>query len=311
MMPKKLKLLPKVATKEIVNGRIHACDANGRPCFDLDNPERVVLTHDFRAYAPELHRGALGWTIPTDSDGYTFARIAFDAGPRLRLRNFAVDRVPVETAEAVAAQIIAENRNTRFDADRGVAARYYQEFLASYGNTLSLASTIFGGTGDQEIYAFTYPSLVEIATLKGETVYPVKIGYSKSGYGGAGERIRSLITEKAGFPEKPVVLLIFKTWDGRKIEAQVHRKLRAMGRKAESLGREWFRTSTAELRDFIAGCEHPTLPDDRILVGSDETIAEGFDRAMKNGAVIEMGLIPGQAAAMIRIRYPDQEPKEP
>ena len=132
---------PKVATREIVNGRIHACDANGRPCFDLDNPERVVLTRDFREYAPELHRGALGWTVPTDSDGYTFARIAFDAGPRLRLRNFTVDRVPAETAEVIAAEIIAENRNTRFDADRVIAARHYQEFLASYANTLSLAST--------------------------------------------------------------------------------------------------------------------------------------------------------------------------
>ena len=310
-MPKKLKLLPKVATKEIVNGRIHACDANGRPCFDLDNPERVVLTHDFRAYAPELHRGALGWTIPTDSDGYTFTRIAFDAGPRLRLRNFTVDRIPPATAEAIAAQIIAENRNTRFDADQVVAARHYQEFLASYADTLSLGSTSFDGKGDQEVYAFTYPSLVEIATLKGEAVYPVKIGYSKSGYGGAVERIRSLITEKVGFPEKPAVLLVFKTWDGRKIETQVHRKLRAMGRKAESLGREWFRTSTAELRDLIAGCEHPTLPDDRILVGSDEILAEGFDKLLRDGAVIEMGLIPGHAAARVRIRYPDQEPKEP
>jgi hypothetical protein len=181
-MPKKFIPPPKVTTREIVNGRIYACDANGRPCFDLDNPERVVLTQDFRAYAPELHRGALGWTIPTDSDGYTFARIAFDAGPRLRLRNFTVDRVPAETAEAVAAQIIAENRNTRFDADQVVAARHYQAFLASYADTLSLASTSFDGTGDQEVYAFTYPSLVEIATLKGEAVYPVKIGYTKSGY---------------------------------------------------------------------------------------------------------------------------------
>jgi hypothetical protein len=310
-MPKNLKPLPKVATREIVNGRIHACDANGRPCFDLDNSERVVLTHDFRAYEPELHRGALGWTIPTDSDGYTFTRIAFDAGPRLRLRNFAVDRVPVEIAEVIAAEIIAKNRNTRFDADRVVAARYHQQFLASYGDTLSLASTNFDGTGDQEVYAFTYPSLVEIATLKGEVVYPVKIGYSKSGYGGAIERIRSLITEKAGFPEKPAVLLVFKTWDGRKIETQVHRRLRSMGRKAESLGREWFRTSTAELRDLLAGCEHPPLPDDRILVGSDESIAEGFDKVMRDGAVIEMGLVPGQAAAIMRIRYPAQQAEEP
>jgi hypothetical protein len=46
-MPKKLMPPPKVATREIVNGRIYSCDPNGRPCFDLDNPERVVLTHDF------------------------------------------------------------------------------------------------------------------------------------------------------------------------------------------------------------------------------------------------------------------------
>jgi hypothetical protein len=310
-MSKKPKPPPKVATREIINGRINACDADGRPCFDLDNPERVVLTRDFRAYATALHRGALGWTIPADSDGYTFARIAFDAGPRLRIRNYALDRVQVENAESVAAEIIRENRNTRFDADSIVAERFHQEFLASYSDTLSLTGTVFDGTGDQEVYAFTYSSLVEIAALKGEAVYPVKIGYTKTGYGGAVARIRSLITEKAGFPEKPTVLIICKSWDGRKIETQLHRKLRAMGRKAESLGREWFRTSIAELRDLLAACEFPTLPDDRILVGSDETIAEGFDKLMQDGAIIEMGMVPGEAAAMLRIRYPDKEHKGP
>jgi hypothetical protein len=307
-MPKKPTQSPRIATREVIQGRIYAYDANGRPCFDLEDPERVVITHDFRAYAPELHPGALGWTIPTDSDGYTFARIAFDAGPRLRVRSYALDRVPVETADAVAAKIIAENCNTRFAADPVVAARFHQEFLASYSDSLSLAGTVVDGCGDQEVYAFTFPSLIEIADSKGQAVYPVKIGYTATGYGGAVARILSLITEKAGFPEGPLVLLVFKTWDGLNVETQLHRKLRAMGRKTNSLGREWFSTSTAELRDLIASCELPSLPEDRILVGRGETIHEGVSTLLKEGAVIELGM--DHAAMTVRIRHPDKMPEE-
>jgi hypothetical protein len=304
----KPKLSPKVVKRTADKGRICSYDAGGRPCFDLNNPERIVLKNDFREYAPQLSPGALGWTVPSDCDGYTFARVAFDAGPKFRVRSYALERVSIEAAEAVAKELLAENRNTRFDADPLVAAKFYQTFLKSYSNALSLESTVFDGAGDQQVYAFSFPSLIENAALKKESVFPVKIGFTKNGYGGALERIRSFITEHAGYPEKPIVLVIFKCWEGRSVESQVHRCLREMNRKCESLGREWFRTSTPELLKLLADCEPTRLPEDRILVGNDETIAEGFANLMQNGAVIEMGMDTNQCRAFIKIRRPGVEP---
>lgn len=120
----------------------------------------------------------------------------------------------MEAANTVAEELVSRNRNTRFDADPGVAASCREDWIAKYyGDYLTLSETIVKGVGDQELYAFTFPSLIELARLKGQDHYPVKIGFSKNASDGALGRIRSQILEKAGFPEKPAVLLVFKTWD--------------------------------------------------------------------------------------------------
>ncbi|MCA9252041.1 MAG: GIY-YIG nuclease family protein [Phycisphaerae bacterium] len=311
-MAKKPKPLPKVATREIVDGYLHAYDADGRLCLDIEKRERIVLVHDLRTYGDDLHIGALGWTIPETTDGYTFADVIFDAGQKLRLNRYAFERVTVESAKVAADRLIKNNRNTRFDADPVVAASRRGDWVAKYyGEYLTLSETIVKGIGDQELYAFTFPSLIELATARGDERYPVKVGFSKNSSDGALGRIRSQILEKAGFPEKPNVLLVFRTWDGRQLETQVHKRLRSLGRKiSASLGREWFMTSIGELLQMIDQCDLADLPPDRAITGADETVEEGFAGLMADGASIEMGMVPGQAAVSISIRYPSDKAEQ-
>ena len=311
-MATKPKPLPKVAKREIVDGYLLTYNAGGRLCLDIDNRERIILVHDLRTYGNELHIEALGWTIPETTDGYTFADVIFDTGQKLRLKRYAFERVTVEFAKAVADELIARNRNTRFDADSLVAASVREDWIAKYyGEYLTLSETIVKGIGDQELYAFTFPSLIELATVKGDEHYPVKVGFSKNSSDGAFGRIRSQILEKAGFPEKPKVLLVFRTWDGRQLEMQVHKRLRSLGRRTpDSLGREWFMTSTDELLRTIDECDLLDLPPDRVITGADETIEEGFAGLMADGATIEMGMVPGQAAVSIGVRYPDEKAEQ-
>ena len=311
-MAKKSKPLPKVAMREIVDGYLHTYDAGGRLCLDIDNLIELCWTNDLRTYGDDLHIGALGWTIPETTYGYTFADVVFDVGQQLRLKRYAFERVTVESAKAVAAKLIADNRNTRFDADPGVAASCREDWIAKYyGEYLTLSETIVKGVGDQELYAFSFPSLIELARLKGNEHYPVKVGFSKNASDGAFGRIRLEINEKAGFPEKPNVLLVFRTWDGRQLETEVHKRLRLLGRKSpDSLGREWFVTSTAELLQIVDECDLADLPSDRLIIGADETLEEGFAELMADGATIEMGMVPGQAAVSIGIRYPDEKAEQ-
>jgi hypothetical protein len=308
-LAKKSKSLPKIAQRECVEGYLYTFDADGRMCLDVENRERIVLTHDLRVYGDELHIGALGWTLPDTTDGYTFADVLFDTGRKLRLKRYAFERVIPEEADIKATELITRNRQTRFDADPNIAASCKNEWITKYyGEYLTLSEAVFEGVGDQELYAFTFPSLIELAKLKEQPHYPVKVGFSKNGPEGALGRIRSQIFEKAGFPEKPIVLLVFRTWDGRHLETQVHKVLQQLDRKStDALGREWFVTSAAELRQLINQCTLSDLPVDRIVSGADETLEEGFAGLMANGATIGMVMIPGQAAVSIGIRYPNQE----
>ena len=61
----------------------------------------------------------------------------------------------------------------------------------------------------------------------------------------------SPLAERAGYPEKPRLLLVYRTTNGRALEQAVHRKLSQMGRHVtDALGREWYRTNAKELVDI-------------------------------------------------------------
>jgi hypothetical protein len=220
---------------------VFAADKNGRSCWDSETPERVILTEDLRRYAPGLHPGQLGWTVPGTTDGYKWVDVKFDNGPQLAILTYGLERVTPEAAADLAAAILGENRNTRFDADPIVAERCLEDWIrAEYAPYVDTDSVVKAGSGCQELYAFTYPSLRRLASIDGAEVYPVKIGYTAEREIGAIQRVRSLILVPAGFPERPQLLLIYRTDDGRALELAVHRQL---PRIKTAVGKEWFLTT--------------------------------------------------------------------
>lgn len=242
-----------VKTTTTDEGYVDTFDKNGRACLDGTVSCRVVLINDLRKYGKGLHIGQLGWTVEGSTDGYKWMEVAFDTGQRLMVLSFGIQRIVPEKAEMISQDLIAKNRNTRYDADPDVAERCHHEWkLTHYSKYILLSELTVLGDGDQELYAFTFPSLRELAELKGASHYPVKVGYTKEIDAGTLGRIRGLIADEACYPERPVLLCIYRTWDGQDLETQVHRKLRDLKRLLpSSLGREWFLTSKSELLEIL------------------------------------------------------------
>lgn len=308
-MAKRNKAFDGIVVKRKVDdeGFVHAYDKNGRACWSGDQPERVVLTQDLRKYAPDLYIGQLGWTVPGTTDSYKWIDVVFDNGVRLPILVYGIERVIPERAAAIAADMLEKNRNTRFDADPVVAERCYREWVkrehAGWVDTHQIDES---GSGPEELYAFTFPSLQELARLKGATHYPVKIGYSGNQDAGAVQRIRGQMIEAAAFPEQPALLLVCRTWDGRALESLVHAELRQRDRKlATAPGIEWFMTNQREVADLCRqlgpGVPRPTP---KPLSGA----SPGLSDLVADGAQLELVRYPGSACVGLRITEPG--PKE-
>ncbi|MEX2671970.1 MAG: GIY-YIG nuclease family protein [Phycisphaeraceae bacterium] len=235
-------------------GYIHAYDKNGRLCWDKDHAERVVLLEDLRKYGEGLHKGQLGWTVIGSTDGYKWVDVKFDSGPCIPVLTYSLERVVPEKAEAISRSIISECRGTRFDADPIAAEAGRAKWIREeFGTHIDSDDLIQLGEGPHEVYAYTFPSLIELAHIKDEPFYPVKIGCTADKDMGTFLRVRSQIFEDAAFPERVKLLLILRCSDGRPIEVKVHRRLRDEERKVKhAVGREWFLSNVEELRQIFA-----------------------------------------------------------
>jgi hypothetical protein len=262
------------------DGRVYCYDKNERLCWDMNQPERVVLVEDLRCYAAGLHVGQLGWTVPETCDGYKWVDVQFDNGVRLPILTFGLERVLPEKAQSISEEMIAANRGTMHDADPVVAEEQRVQHVRScYSPFVDAEETFRIGAGPEELYAFTFPSLRELAQLKGNDFFPVKVGYTRAG-SGCVARIASMMNlspdacvelplgmqalatvgegmgesawvERAGYPEKAELLLVCATDDGRSLEVAVHRELRGMDRHVKSaVGKEWFNTNAKELKSI-------------------------------------------------------------
>jgi hypothetical protein len=284
-------------------GYLYCYDKSDRSCWGSPEPQRVVLTNDLRKYAADLHIGSLGWTVPGATDGYKWIDVQFDCGPRLPILVYGLERVPPERAGEVSARLIAEHRNTRFDADPAVADECRREWVRkSYEAFLATNQMVESGEGDEELYAFTFRSLQELADLKNETMYPVKVGWTQNKDDGALGRIRGFAFEKATFPERPSILLIHSTWNGRAIETAIHKRLRDQGRRILTApGVEWFLTNAAEIVAICNECKDMvSKPGKKPLRGASNTLQEAVE-AIGDSAHIEAVEYPGSAAVGIRI----------
>jgi len=303
-MAKKTKFDGIIVKSEVSpEGYLYCYDKNDRACWGSPEPQRVVLTKDLRKYAADLHIGALGWTVPGTTDGYEWIDVQFDCGPRLPILIYGLERVPPEQAGEVSARLIAQHRNTRFDADTAVAEACRREWVRkSYEAFLAMDQMVESGEGDEEVYAFTFRGLQELAALKKETIYPVKVGWTKNKDDGSLGRIRGFAFEKAAFPERPAILLIHSTWNGRALETAIHKRLREKKRRILTApGQEWFLTNAAEI---VAICDElkdrVPKPATKPLLGAGNTLEEAFE-ALGDGAHIEGIQYPGSAAVGIRI----------
>jgi len=292
------------------DGTVLTSDRNGRICWDSERSERVVLINDLRKYGPSLHIGQLGWTVPGSTDGYKWIDVEFDTKQRLPVLVYGLSCVEPSRANEIATNLIAKYPDTRFDSRPDVAEHCRKDWIRKlYAPYLTTDETIERGAGCQELYAFTFPTMRELAAAKGKTEFPMKIGYSANEDDGALGRIREQILEVAAYPEKPSVMLIFRTWNGRSLESQVHKELRKQGRSVMTApGKEWFTTNPSHLLDTIEHCQLPTRDMPKPVKGSSETIEEGFNEILAGGGKIVFQMDQNSAAVRIGIEGKDQKP---
>lgn len=103
------------------------------------------------------------------------------------------------------------------------------------------------GSGNHVVYAYFYEAYRELATIKGENRWPVKVGLTKAS-------LEARIAEQAsatGIPEAPTVGLAIWTDDASQIEKGLHVMLDQRGRRCHDAGgNEWFMTSPDEIADL-------------------------------------------------------------
>ena len=220
-------------------------------------PERIVFLEDLRCFADDLYRGQLGWTNPEKglfqkkgSSGY-FLSVRSDGGTTVDVNTFWIDFVKPDVADSVSHKILESLRGTPFDANTAIAEQWSLERSGVDSSRLKII-----GRGLQEVYAFTYPSCLEHATLAGVDRYPTKIGYTAYFNGGL-PRIQMQVSDWMRV-ELPQALLIGRCEDGRKIEAEIHRRLK--GHKLrDSVGREWYASNAVELESLYRELTETTI----------------------------------------------------
>jgi hypothetical protein len=94
------------------------------------------------------------------------------------------------------------------------------------------------GVGAELVYVYYDDARRELAELKGNNVWPCKIGFT------AGHLSSRILAQTTGMARLPIVGLVIKTDDGRSLERALHIALdQAERRDDEAIGTEWFLTS--------------------------------------------------------------------
>jgi hypothetical protein len=114
------------------------------------------------------------------------------------------------------------------------------------------------GIGSEYVYCYSYPTHVEMAELKNESRFRIKVGKA---VGNPIERIYQQFSgNKTARSEPPVVLLLFQTLASRHLESWLHKQL---DRAADAGGSEWFHTNPDELvklfQRYLRDASHPVV----------------------------------------------------
>jgi hypothetical protein len=261
---RKIKRPKKILSHTDDQGLITIFNETERPCIDDEVATRVVLVADLRASHPQLKPGLLGRTVPRTSDYYRYVVVEFDNGVVEVVGLSAVQPVVEDAAEAFSNTVRASVIGTSHDWDDDIALRHAREWETSqYRGSLDTSTTIRDGIGPHQLYAYTFPSLIALAESRKQEIFPVKVGYTgvATELAPALSRIHDQLGESAGRFEAATVLGIWNTRDGRALETQVHKYLRASGRKVESsVGREWYLTNAQELHEVVQSTKPSIKP---------------------------------------------------
>lgn len=114
--------------------------------------------------------------------------------------------------------------------------------------SLALDAVEAEGEGQGSLYVYYFPAYKELADLREEPTWPVKVGRTAAGNAG----IRVADQQGTAMPEKPVLAYVRKTSTPRKLETAVHAILFFRGRQIEdAAGHEWFNASPDEVRTIV------------------------------------------------------------
>jgi hypothetical protein len=118
---------------------------------------------------------------------------------------------------------------------------------------LSLNAEEWFGKGDETVYCYTFPSLVELATFKGDQRMPMKIG--KTAFPSLD---RVSLQCGVSNPENPVVPLAIRVENCALYERALHRVLTIWNRWIDDApGSEWFKTSKTEILSIVQFLNNP------------------------------------------------------
>ena len=122
------------------------------------------------------------------------------------------------------------------------------------------------GKGSQEVYCYYYRAYREIAVLNkiapvwkmdvGKILWKCKIGETHD------QDTSTRVNQQKGVPpEQPVIALILKTDDSRRLEYIIHENLKFLDREIpEAQGKEWFLTSPDEVEHIYQELQHGFIP---------------------------------------------------
>ena len=99
------------------------------------------------------------------------------------------------------------------------------------------------GEGSQAVYGWYLPAYRELADLKGESRFAMKIGKTEQ------DVMKRATTHAGTAPEQPIIGFLLKDDDAAFWEGQLHSWLTRNGyHRKEAIGDEWFDTNPEELR---------------------------------------------------------------
>jgi hypothetical protein len=102
------------------------------------------------------------------------------------------------------------------------------------------------GIGSEYVYCYSYPTYIEVAKLKQEQRFRIKVG--KADGDPIGRIHQQIGGNRTALSELPVVLLIFQTLASRHLERWLHKRLE---RASDAGGSEWFYTSPDEIVELF------------------------------------------------------------